>query len=86
MSEYVKKIIEERLATDSHKYMLLDRMKQDCNYYLGNGNHLKKYLWAGDEKEHIEDMKALWNSFPDDAKPEWLTLEQIEEYEKQMLK
>ena len=51
MSEYIKNLIVERSATDSFKYMLLDRMKQDCNYYLGNGNRLKKYLWANDEKE-----------------------------------
>lgn len=84
MTEYIKKLIEEKPANDSFKYMMLDRMKQDCNYYLGNGNRLKKVLWANDEKEHIENMKALWNSFPDDAKPEWLTIEQIEEYEKEM--
>lgn len=86
MNEYIKKLIAERPATDSFKYMLLDRMKQDCNYYLGNGNRLKKYLWANDEKEHIENMKELWNSFPDEEKPEWLTMEQIETYEKEMLK
>lgn len=86
MSEYIKKLIVERPATDSFKYMLLDRMKQDCNYYLGNGNRLKKYLWSNDEKEHIENMKALWNSFPDEGKPEFITMEQIETYEKEMLK
>lgn len=86
MSEYIKNLIAERPVTDSFKYMLLDRMKQDCNYYLGNGNRLKKYLWANDEKEHIENMKALWNSFPDEEKPEWLTMKQIETYEKEMLK
>lgn len=86
MNEYIKKLIAERPATDNFKYMLLDRMKQDCNYYLGNGNRLKKYLWANDEKEHIENMKALWNSFPDEEKPEWITMNQIETYEKEMLK
>ena len=30
-------------------------------------------------------MKALWNTFPEDGKPEWLTMEQILNYEKQML-
>ncbi len=85
MTNYIENLIEERPATDSRKYMLLDRMKMDCNYYLGNGNRLKKYLWSGDEKEHIENMKALWNSFPEDGKPERLTMEQIENYEKQII-
>lgn len=85
MTDYIKNLIEERPAADSFKLMLLDRMKQDCNFYLGNGNRLKKYLWAGDEAEHIANMKALRNSFPEDEKPEWLTMEQIEAYEKEMI-
>lgn len=67
------------------EYQLLDRLKMDCDYYLGNGNRYAKHLWAGNEKEQIEKMKELYNIFPEDQKPEWLTLEQIEEYEKQML-
>ena len=35
--------------------------------------------------DQIGYMKALWNSFPEDGKPEWLTMEQILNYEKQML-
>lgn len=83
--EYIQNLIVEREPTDSFKYMLLDRMKLDCNYYLGNGGKCNKYLWSAIPEEHIANMKALWNSFPDDAKPEWLTKEQIEEYEKEML-
>lgn len=86
MSEYIKKLIEERPATDRQKYMLLSRMEMDCDYYLGYGNRQKKHLWAGDEKEQIENMKALWNSFPENEKPEWLTMKQIEEYEREMIK
>ena len=67
-------------------YMLLDRLKTDCNYYLGNGNKNKKYLWAGDEKKQIKKMKELYNSFSNDNKPEWITLEEIERYEKEMIK
>lgn len=68
------------------RYMILDRMRQDCDYYLGYGNRNAKQLWAGDEKAQIENMKALWNSFPEEDKPEWLTWEDILEYEKQMCK
>ena len=67
-------------------YMLLDRLRTDCDYYLGNGNKNKKYLWAGDEKKQLEKMKELYNSFSDDNKPEWITLEEIEKYEKEMTK
>lgn len=77
--------INEILNHDAKfRYQLLDRMKMDCNYYLGNGNRHDKYLWAGNVTEQIQYMKDLWKSFPDDAKPEWLTWEQICEYEKSM--
>lgn len=66
------------------KYQLLDRLKQDCEYYLGYGNKNAKYLWSKNEKQQIEDMKALYNSFKDDEKPEWLTMENINNYAKEM--
>lgn len=65
-------------------YMMLDRLRCDCDYYLGYGNRCKKHLYYGDEQEHINKMKELYNSFPDNEKPEWLTYEQILYYEKEM--
>jgi len=66
-------------------YMMLDRLQSDCKYYLGNGNRNKKNLYYGDEKKHIDEMKKLYNNFPDNEKPEWLTYEQILDYEKAMI-
>ena len=71
------------LEAESFNYMLLGRLVSDCKYYLGNGNRCTKHLWAGDEKKQIEEMKRIYNSFA--KKPEWLTWEQILEYEKQMI-
>lgn len=68
---------------EGYPYAMLDRMKSDCEYYLGYGNRSSKYLWAKDPKRHIEIMKAVYNRL--DPKPEWLTSEQIDEYEKKML-
>lgn len=65
-------------------YMVLDRCKQDCLYFLGNGHRLEKYLWGGSVDEHIATMYALWDNFPDDGKPEWLMREQIAEFEAKM--
>jgi hypothetical protein len=70
---------------EKFRYQLLSRMQMDCDYYLGHGNRSPKHLWANDEKEQIQDMKDLYNSFDDDKKPEWITLTDIEEYEKKML-
>lgn len=66
------------------RYMILDRMRQDCEYYLRIGGSAN-ILWAKDEKQHIQNMKDIWNSFDENDKPEWLTLEEIEQFEKQMI-
>lgn len=68
------------------RYMLLDRMRQDCKYYLGNGNRNPENLMEGNERDQILFMKDIWNSFPDDEKPEWLTWEDILEFEERMCK
>lgn len=67
-----------------HTYMMLSRLQQDCEYFLNWGNRNEKHLWALNVNDHIAEMKKLWNSLPEDAKPEWLTMEQINEYEKDM--
>lgn len=86
--EFMKAAVDDIIAThapaDSYKYMLLDRLRQDCSYYLGNGNRNCKYLWGGSVKAHLDAMRAFYNSFPEDARPEWLTAEQIEDYAAQM--
>lgn len=66
-------------------YQMLGRLMSDCEYYLGWGNKNQNRLWTHSEKDHIEKMKSIWNSFPDDEKPEWLTLEQISKYESEMM-
>ena len=67
-------------------YQLLSRLQADCKYYLNHGRRDAKHcLWAQDEKEQIAKMKELWNGFPEDGKPEWITMEQIEIYERRML-
>ena len=67
---------------DEYNYMLLDRLKQDCEYFLGNGNRSEKHLWAGNVNDQIAKMKELYNKLPE--KPEWLSMEDIENYEKEM--
>lgn len=72
-------------SDDKFRYQLLSRMQMDCDYYLGNGGRSKRSLWAEDEKEQISVMKELWNSFADGDKPEWLTWDDILNYEAQMV-
>lgn len=67
------------------RYQLLGRLKSDCEYYLNYGNRSPKRLWAGNEEEQIEFMTELHNSFTEDEKPEWLTMEEIIAYSKKMI-
>ena len=71
----------EPTKDEKFRYMMLSRLKQDCDYYLGNGNRSTKYLWAGSEKDQIQEMKTRHNAFTDDKKPEWLTWGDILRYE-----
>ena len=45
----------DSLSTE-RKYCLLDRMRIDCEYFLGFGARHEKYLWAESVKEQIESM------------------------------
>ena len=66
------------------RYMMLSRMKSDCDYYLRIEAGSPYILWAGDEDAQIDNMKSLWNSFSEEDKPECLTWDELLEYEKQM--
>ena len=64
-------------------YMMLDRLKSDCEYYLVNGGRNAKHsLWAQDEQAQIDKMRELYDLLQ--IKPEWLTREQIDEYAARM--
>ena len=77
--------IEEVLQHDlKFRYMLLGRLQADCEYYLGFGNKSSRRLWAGSEKTQIEYMTKIHDSFRENEKPEWLTMEQIKEYSNAM--
>ena len=80
-------ILNRAKVADSFAYMMLSRMQSDCDYFLGNDGQSRhpKHLWAKNVEEHIDNMKAIWEAFPQDAKPEWLTMEQIEDYERRMM-
>lgn len=84
---FLRKEIEELLSSRNDKflYQLLSRLQQDCEYFLGFGNRQIKNLWAGSINEHIEYMKAIHNNFSEDKKPEWLSMDEILQYEKEMI-
>ena len=67
------------------EYMMLDRLKSDCKYFLGYGGRHLSILIDNSVVAHIEAMKRRWNDFPEDGKPEWLTMNDIDKFEKEML-
>lgn len=71
-------------ARDEFNYLLLGRLKNDCEHYLNAGTRNRKRLWALDEAEQVQKMKELYAALPE--KPEWLTLADIERYEAAMLR
>ena len=71
------------MAEDRYNYMLLDRLKSDCEYYLSyGGRNAKRSLWAQDEQAQIDKMREIYDSLK--IKPKWLTREQIDEYAARM--
>ena len=67
------------------EYQLLDRLKMDCDYILGAGGpSAVKYLHQGSVEAQISKMRELYDSLPDNAKPEWLTLADIERYDREL--
>lgn len=66
----------------SFEYQLLDRLRSDCEYFLGAGGRHEKCLWAGTVSEQISKMRELYSLLPE--KPEWLTEEKIDSYAQQM--
>lgn len=66
----------------SGQYRLLDRLRTDCEYFLGVGQRAEKHLWAGSVEAQIAKMRELYDELPE--KPEWLSTEEIDEYARRM--
>lgn len=63
-------------------YQMLGRLESDCEYFLGNGDGAEKFLWALTVGNQISAMKEIYNKLKE--KPDWMTLEKINTYEKEM--
>lgn len=75
-------VVQPNVQDFSAEYQLLDRLRTDCEYFLGEGQRAEKHLWAGNVREQILKMRELYNALPD--KPEWLTEADIDSYAKRM--
>jgi len=73
---------EKTVLEHNQEYRLLDRLRSDCEYFLGAGNRSEKHLWAGSVRAQIAKMRELYDTLPE--KPEWLTKEVIDDYAERM--
>ena len=67
---------------NSMDYRMLGRLQQDNDYFLGNGNRSEKSLWSGNVDDQISEMKKIYKRLS--VKPEWLSMEDILDYERKM--
>ncbi|MBQ6212400.1 MAG: hypothetical protein IJJ57_05845, partial [Ruminococcus sp.] len=73
-----------------NQYAILSRCKQDCIYAINRAEHidsiksLNKYLYLGSVDSCINTMREHYDKLPDTDKPEWLSLEDINDYERQL--
>jgi Large polyvalent protein-associated domain 11 len=71
------------MAQDKFNYMMLSRLQMDCEYFLGYGKRCVCHLWANTVEEHISEMKRLYGLVP--VNPEWLSMEDILDFESRMV-
>lgn len=86
--DFVRSLLAEQSIDKTQpfedEYRLLSRLKSDCEYFLGTGARAEKHLWAGNVDEQIDKMRELYDLLPE--KPEWLSKQDIDNYERQMIK
>lgn len=88
VDKYIQGLIDREPADSSIKYQFLSRMKTECKYItgpFGPKHRIEFNLWADNVNDQIDNMKALWNSFSEEGKPEWLSMEQIDKYKEQLV-
>ena len=73
---------EKDAPENNPNYQLLDRLRTDCEYFLGAGNRAEKHLWAGSVYAQIVKMRELYDALP--QKPDWLTKEMLDDYAERM--
>lgn len=88
VDNYIQGLIDREPTDSPIKYQFLDRMRMDCDYVtgpFGPKHRIEDKLWADSVEDQIDNMKALWNSFSEEGKPEWLSMEQIDKYKEQLV-
>ncbi len=90
IQKHIDEIKNAEQAKNELKYMKLSRCKQDCDYALNSAENinslagLNKNMFGGDVAACISIMRDQYNRLSDNDKPEWLSANDIDNYEKQL--
>ena len=88
--DFLSAVEEQTEEENRFNYMMLGRMQSDCKYWIHcsekgwSPESIAKHMSKESPEAHIKEMKRLYELVP--QKPEWLTMEEIEEFEEKMLK
>lgn len=85
LAEQAKQSVEETEEDkkQEYNYMLLGRLKSDCEYYINtHGTETSNQLWAKNPADQIKKMQELYDAVPE--KPEWLSQDDIQNFAKDM--
>ena len=75
-----------RNRSPEFRYQLLSMFQVNVDGFLKNGVPLGDGGTSLHDVKYVtESMKMLWDSFGENEKPDWITFEKIEEYEKNMI-
>ena len=83
---------EKQMKQCQFEYMMLSRLISDCRGFFGRGSdedswdcryHNEHFISGQNIKSLVFEAKKLWNQIPEDLNPEWVTWEEIENFEKQ---
>jgi hypothetical protein len=65
---FLKNNVNEGTSFD---YQMLGRLIADVDYYYGAGNKSDKNLWAGNPKDHADEIEKIYKKL--NPKPEWIS-------------
>ncbi len=73
------------MHADKYKYRMLSRLKSDVDYVLGAGGPgAIRQMWARDADGQIAEMRRIMSELHPADRPEWLTFDDIDRYERQL--
>lgn len=64
---------------EKQNYMLLSRLQNDCEYFLGYGARDERVLYYKNVEKHIAKMREIFDALPDT--PDWISKDDINRYE-----